>query len=57
MVLLGHGGLHAVANDLPIRRLLEEDQCPDRDLTDEDDNQEDEELEGENRFLFTFPFF
>ena len=47
MVLLGHGRLHAVPDDVAVGRLLEEDQRAHRDLPDEDDDQEDEELEVE----------
>ena len=50
VVLLGHGRLHAVPDDVAVGRLLEEDQRPHGNLPDEDDDQEDEELEVEPIF-------
>ena len=45
MVLLGDGGLDAVPDDVGVGRLLEVDEHAERDLGQEDDHQEQEELQ------------
>ena len=46
MVLLGDGGLDAVPDDVGVGRLLEVDEHAERDLGQEDDHQEQEELQN-----------
>ena len=53
VVLLGDCGLHAVADDVGVGRLLEVDEHAERDLGEEDDHQEEEKLQISSKIMST----